>query len=53
MRAPVFATFVAVTPTPGEAARTRLYWLTTVELVPVDQEYAGQSARKQPHRVAS
>ena len=37
----------------GLCARIRLYWLFTVVLVPVDQEYPGQSVRKQPHQVAS
>jgi hypothetical protein len=31
----------------------RWYWLFTVELVPVDHEYCGQSLRKQPLEVES
>jgi hypothetical protein len=31
----------------------RAYWLFTVELVPVDHEYCGQSVRKHPNQVAS
>src|SRR3954471_21656202 len=51
--APVRAAFVTATAAPFRAVWMRRAWLLTLPLFPVDHEYWGQSANRQPRKVAS